>query len=546
MLKPFLSALMLFQIITMKLVAQTNNHVTVQNGTLEGTRDAGSSLLIFRGVPFAAPPVGDLRWKEPQPAKNWQGVRKADKFGNKPMQKPVFGDMGFRSADMSEDCLYLNVWTPAKNMTEKLPVLVYFYGGGLVAGDGSEPRYDGETLAKKGIVVVTLNYRLGIFGFFSHPDLTKESPNHSSGNYGYLDQHAALLWVQKNIDKFGGDPKRVTIAGESAGSISVSVQMASPLSKDLIAGAIGESGAGINPTLASLPIAEAEKSGLAFAESIKSGSTIASLRAMSASDLLDAAYTPGQTRTATTPTIDGYLLPKTLPQIFEAGQQAKVPILVGWNSAEVPYQVVMKADAPTLVNYKKAVTALYNDKAEQVLKLYPAASDKEVVKVATELSSDRFIVYSTWKWADLQIKTGGKPVYRYVFSRIRPAMSAAMGNAKPGLAGGVIKGDAAKAAPEVPAAVGASHASEIEYALGNLASNKVYEWTPDDYKVSATMVDYFANFIKTGDPNGKDLPKWDGNTGKAPVKYMDINVKSEQKTESDRERYLFLDKEYMK
>lgn len=545
MLKPILGALLLFQVVTMKLAAQTSNQVTVENGVLEGTRDSGSPLLIFRGVPFAAPPVGELRWKEPQPVKNWEGVRKADQFGNKPMQKPIFGDMGFRSANMNEDCLYLNVWTPAKSMKEKLPVLVYFYGGGLVAGDGSEPRYDGETLAKKGIVVVTINYRLGVFGFFSHPDLTKESPNHSSGNYGYLDQHAALVWVQKNIDKFGGDPKHVTIAGESAGSISVSVQMASPLSKNLIVGAIGESGAGINPTLASIPLAEAEKSGVAFVESIKGGS-IQEMRAMSASDLLDAAYKPGQTRTATTPTVDGYFLPKTLPQIFEAGEQAKVPIMVGWNSAEVPYQVVMRADAPTLENYQKAVSTLYGDKSAEVLKLYPASSDKEVIKVATDLSSDRFIVYSTWKWAELQIKTGGKPVYRYLFSRVRPAMTAAMGDAKPGLAGGVIKGEAAKNAPPAPAPVGAAHASEIEYALGNLASNKVYDWTPDDYKVSATMVDYFANFIKTGNPNGAGLAKWDANTGKGPVKFMDIDVKSVQKTENDRARYIFLDKEYMK
>nr|WP_310590113.1 carboxylesterase family protein [Dyadobacter chenwenxiniae] len=543
--KPLLAAVFCCMSATIPIFAQTtSNQVTVENGILEGTRE--SELLIFRGVPFAAPPVGELRWKEPQPARNWSGVRKADQFGNKPMQKPIFGDMGFRSKDMSEDCLYLNVWTPAKTMTEKLPVLVYFYGGGLAAGDGSEPRYDGEALAKKGIVVVTLNYRLGIFGFFSHPDLTNESPNKSSGNYGYLDQHAALVWVQKNIDKFGGDPKHITIAGESAGSISVSVQMASPLSKDFIVGAIGESGAAINPTLASIPLQEAEKIGAAFASGVKTGGSLAQLRALSANDLLDAAYTPGQTRTATTPTIDGYFLPKTLPEIFEAGQQAHIPILVGWNSAEVPYQVVLKADAPTLENYKKAVGSLYNDKAEQVLKLYPAASDNDVVKAATALSSDRFIVYSTWKWAELQAKTGGRPVYRYVFSRIRPAMTAAMGNAKPGLAGGIIKDDATKKAPAQPAAVGASHASEIEYALGNLSSNKVYDWTPDDHKVSATMADYFANFIKTGNPNGKGLPHWDANTGKGPVKYMDIDVTSQQKTERDRERYLFLDKEYMK
>ncbi|GAA3987663.1 carboxylesterase/lipase family protein [Mucilaginibacter dorajii] len=545
MMKPILAALLLVQIASVKLFAQTNPQVTIENGKVAGVKEAGSAITTFKGIPFAQPPVGDLRWKEPQPVKNWDGVLKADHFGNNPMQRPIFGDMGFRSAGMSEDCLYLNVWTPAKTMNEKLPVLVYFYGGGLAAGDGSEPRYDGESLAKKGIVVLTVNYRLGVFGFFSHPELTKESPNHSSGNYGYLDQNAALLWVQKNVAKFGGDPKHVTIAGESAGSISVSVQMASPLSKDLINAAIGESGAGINPTLNSIPLAEAEKNGVAFAASVQAGS-LADLRAKSAIELLDITNKPGQMRSPMTPTIDGYLLPKSLPEIFEAGEQAKIPILVGWNSAEVPYQFLMRADAPTLENYKKTLTTIYGDKADEALKLYPAATDEEVIKSATALSSDRFIVYSTWKWADLQMKTGGKPVYRYLFSRVRPAMTAAMGNATAGLAGGVVKGDAAKPAPKPAGPVGAAHASEIEYALGNLATNKTYAWTPDDYKVSTTMEDYFGNFIKNYNPNGAGLPKWEANNGKGPVKFMDIDVKSEQKTETDRARYLFLDKDYMK
>ncbi|WDF81085.1 carboxylesterase family protein [Mucilaginibacter sp. KACC 22773] len=543
MRKPFLAVLLLVQLTTVKVIAQTNQ-VTIGNGTLEGVKEAGSPVTIFKGIPFAQPPVGDLRWKEPQPAKNWTGVLKADHFGSNPMQRPVFGDMNFRASGMSEDCLYLNVWTPAKTMKEKLPVLVYFYGGGLVAGDGSESRYDGESMAKRGIVALTVNYRLGIFGFFSHPELTAESPNHSSGNYGYLDQHAALDWVKKNIAKFGGDPDHVTIAGESAGSISVSIQMASPLSKNLINAAIGESGAGIKPTLNSIPLADAEKNGAKFAINMKAGS-IADLRAIPAADLLNAAYSANAT--PNTPTIDGYLLPKSLPEIFEAGEQAKIPILVGWNSAEVPYQFVMRADAPTLDNYKKALNTLYGDKAGEVMKLYPASTDEEVIKSATALSSDRFIVYSTWKWADLQIKTGGKPVYRYCFSRIRPAMTAQMGNAAPGLAGGVVKNNGGMAMPKMPAAVGASHASEIEYAMGNLGGNKVYAWTPDDYKVSETMESYFANFIKNYNPNGAGLPKWDANTtGKSPVKFMDIDVKSGQKTENDRDRYLFLDKEYMK
>src|SRR5258708_4737217 len=230
------------------------------NGVLEGVVEA-SGIRSFKGIPLAEPPVGTLRFREPQPVHNWKGVRKAAAFGPRAMQLPLFSDMNFRSNGMSEDCLYLNVWTPAKSAKEKLPVLVYFYGGGFVAGDGSEPRYDGESMAAKGIVTITVNYRLGVFGFMAHPELTRESPHHASGNYALLDQSAALKWVQQNIAAFGGDPKRVTIAGESAGSSSVSAQMASPLSKNLIDGAIGESGSPINPTLAPVPRSEGEQTG---------------------------------------------------------------------------------------------------------------------------------------------------------------------------------------------------------------------------------------------------------------------------------------------
>src|ERR1700761_2745809 len=241
-------------------IAQNNLQVKTANGTLEGTVDS-AGIRSFKGIPYAQPPVGNLRWKEPQPAKNWDGVRKADHFGANAMQKNVFGDMNFRSSGMSEDCLYLNVWTPAKSAKEKLPVLVYFYGGGFVAGDGSESRYDGESLAQRGIVTVTINYRLGIFAFFTHPDLTSESPHHASGNYGLLDQNAAIVWVKQNIAAFGGDPNHITIAGESAGSFSVCAQMLSPLSRNLIAGAIGESG-GFSKVSS---LAEGEKNGVVFA-----------------------------------------------------------------------------------------------------------------------------------------------------------------------------------------------------------------------------------------------------------------------------------------
>jgi para-nitrobenzyl esterase len=512
------------------------------NGDVEGTLNSATAVASFKGIPFAQPPVGDLRWKEPQPAKNWNGILKADHFRSSPMQKNVFGDMMFRADSMSEDCLYLNVWTPARSSKEKLPVLVYFYGGGFVAGDGSESRYDGESMAQKGIVALTVNYRLGVFGFMSHPELTAESPHHASGNYGLLDQHAALLWVQKNIAAFGGDPKRVTIAGESAGSIAVSAQMASPLSKDLIAGAIGESGAMIKPTLPAIPLADGEKNGLALAQKL-GASSLAALRAIPAAKLLEDASKPGMPPNS--PTVDGYFLLKTPGEVFAAGEQAKVPLLAGWNSAEIPYQAVTYGDMPTPENYVKKLKIFYGDKADEALKLYPGATQDEVIKSATALASDRFIVYSTWKWAELQAQTSGKPVYTYVFSHPRPPMVAAMGNAKAGLAGGVVKNGAEAPSKMPPPLTGAAHASEIEYAMGNLAGNKVYAWTPDDYKVSATMENYFANFIKTGNPNGRGLPQWPANKGNSVTQYINIDIVPRVEAHN-RARYLFLDQDYTK
>ncbi len=259
--------------------------VKTSNGLLKGTGESG--ITIFKGVPYAQPPVGDLRWKEPQPAKNWDGTRNADHFAARAMQLPVYSDMMFRSNGVSEDCLYLNIWTPAKTGKESLPVLVYFYGGGFVAGDGSELRYDGESMARRGIVSVTINYRLGVFGFLAHPELTNESPHHASGNYGLMDQTEALRWVHKNIAAFGGNPENVTIAGESAGSYSVSAQIVSPLPRNLFAGAIGESGSllGLNPMIS---LKDAEKHGLKLGDSLGAHS-IKELRALPAEQVLQVA-----------------------------------------------------------------------------------------------------------------------------------------------------------------------------------------------------------------------------------------------------------------
>jgi para-nitrobenzyl esterase len=530
-------------IIITNTIAQTGNEkslpqVKTANGILEGTSESG--INVFRGVPYAAPPVNDFRWREPQQVKNWSGVRKADKFGPKAMQLPIFGDMNFRANGTNEDCLYLNVWSPSKSGKDKLPVLVYFYGGGFLAGDGSEPRYDGEAMARRGIVSVTVNYRLGVFGFFSHPELTKESPHHASGNYGLLDQSAALQWVQKNIAAFGGDPGKITIAGESAGSFSVCAQMASPLSKNIIAGAIGESGSLLGNATASLQ--DAEKSGADWAKSINKNS-LADLRAMNADDLLKATAKAGF---GTFPVcVDGYFFPKSPLKIFDGGEQAHVPLLVGWNSQEMVYQMLLGADKPTLDNYKKAVQKLYGDKATEAMKVYTASTDEEAEKTATEMASDRFIGFSTWRWSDVQGKTGSKPVYRYMYARPRPAMRAEMGNATANLAGGITKDTTGKA-PKVPLPKGAVHSAEIEYALGNLSTNRVYDWQPEDYTVSEIMQAYFANFIKTGNPNGLGVPYWPAvaSNKQTQVMYIDVNTRAE--TEKTRDRYLFLEKQMKK
>ena len=529
-------------LLNLSLAAQQHEHTSVRtkisNGVIEGYQDAEKGLDIYLGVPFAQPPVGDLRWKAPQPAQDWSGVLETKAFAHSPMQTNVFGDMKFRSPGTSEDCLYLNVWAPAEKPAEGLPVLVYFYGGGFVAGDGSEPRYDGASMAQKGMVAVTVNYRLNIFGFFAHPELSAESPYGASGNYGLLDQNLALKWVQENIAAFGGDPSRVTIAGESAGSISVSAQMASPLSKDLIAGAIGESGAAINPTLAPVPLAEAEKIGKEFVE--KAGyHSLAELRAASTEEIFQA-YNDSK-RFGFPSVIDGYFYPKTLPEIFRAGEQAQVPLLLGWNSAEIPGMAFMQGQPYTEEAYVAKVKEVYPDNYEQVLKLYPHSSAKEIELSATALASDRFIAYSTWKWFDLHRKHSEQPVYRYLYSKLRPPLRDK--TLASGLAGGTVKKD--ENAPEAPKAVGAPHACEIEYCMGNLHLVDDYAWTKDDYKVSETMQNYFANFIISGDPNGKGLPKWPAaEAADTTPPVMILDVKSKAVEAEDDARYLFLDKAY--
>ncbi|HXR83760.1 MAG TPA: carboxylesterase family protein [Hanamia sp.] len=537
--KSFLFLPVLF--LAASLFAQQNNFLAIRartvNGVVEGNYDTKTGMQFYFGIPFAKPPVGDLRWRAPQQLDNWNGVKITKRFGPRPVQFDVFGDMKSRSDGLSEDCLYLNVWTPAKRNTKNLPVLVYFYGGGFVAGDASEPRYDGESMAKKGMVVVTANYRLNIFGFLALPELSKESPYKASGNYGMLDQVAALKWVQNNISAFGGDPKKVTIAGESAGSISVSLLMASPLSKDLIAGAIGESGAAIKPTLPPVPLAEAEKTGLDFAK--KAGyPTLAQLRKLSTREVYEI-YNESK-RFGFPLVIDDYFLSAPLPEIFNTQKQAKIPLLVGWNSAEIPGVAFMQGKPFTEENFIEKVKNAYPEDYEKVLKLYPHSTAKEVEQSATDLASENFISYSTWKWFDLQRKNSSQPVYRYLFSRIRPPLVDK--NAAPGLAGGTQKKNDQN---KMPPLIGASHASEIEYCMGNLYLVNDYAWTEDDYKVSETMQDFFANFIINGNPNGTGLPQWNAaKTNDPSPDVMDIDVESKDIQAPNDARFELLDEEF--
>jgi len=509
------------------------------NGTVAGVV-LPSGVRAFRGIPFAAPPVRELRWRPPQPASNWKGVRQADRFADQCMQARVFGDMMFRNSGVSEDCLYLNVWMPEPRGTAKLPVLFYIYGGGFVAGDGSEPRYDGESMAKRGIVVVTISHRLGIFGFFSHPELASESPHHASGNYGLMDQMAALQWVRANIAAFGGDPKRVTIAGESAGSFSVSAQMASPLAKDLFAGAIGESGAFFSTTIPTPLHTETEPNGLKFGDAV-SARTLAALRALSATEVLEAAGRPGAPRFG--PNIDGYFFTESPAATFAAGRQARVPLLAGWNSEESNARALVN-EAPTPENARAQFTKIFGDRAADAAKVFPASTAAEAQQSLTDLASDRFIGYSTWKWLDTHASTSGKPVYRYLYAHPRPPLVASMGDARPGLAGGIVRGGGGEAPP---AATGAVHSAEIEYAMGNLPLNPVFAWAADDHKVSETMQAYFENFIKTGNPNGPGVPEWPsgGVNRRGEVQRMRIDVNSRAEVEP-RARYLFLDQVYSK
>jgi para-nitrobenzyl esterase len=494
--------------------ASSGPQVKTASGVVEGKSDG--PVNVFLGIPYAAPPVGDLRWKPPVPAAKWTDARKATDFGPHCMQGKVYGDMNFRDSGGSEDCLTLNVWVPSKPVSAKLPVMVWIYGGGFVAGTTSERRQDGTNLAQQGVVVVSMNYRLGIFGFFVHPELAKESEHHAAGNYGLLDQTAALQWVHENIAAFGGDPGNVTIFGESAGSFSVSAQMASPLAKGLFQKAIGESGGAFYSGGLSFEPRSVREEKDAKAASDKLGvSKLSELRALPADKILEIFGKPGPEGFRFGPDVDGYFLLESVPAIFAAGKQNDVALMAGWNHDEGSFEVAGNPQKPTAESMKAGAQKDFGDKADQFLKLYPTDTPQHVMRSVQDFAGDKFIAFSTWAWLEAATKTGKQPVYRYRFDLGPPS------------------------GPKGPQ-MGAYHSAEIEYVFGQLDSKADVKWSPETRALSAQMQKYWANFARSGDPNGAGLPKWPVYSGADgwPVMYLDSTSAAHK--DDLRERYLFL------
>ncbi|KAB7732431.1 carboxylesterase family protein [Rudanella paleaurantiibacter] len=467
--------------------------VAITGGRISGTHSTQGDVQIFRGIPFAAPPVGNLRWKAPQPVQPWTGVRRCDTFGPSPVQG-VPAPFGPWSAEylipkepIGEDCLYLNVWTQRRS-GPKQPVLVWVYGGGFNSGGSGVPIYDGEAMARKGIVFVSFNYRVGSLGFFAHPELTRESGRGASGNYGLMDQVAALRWVNQNIAQFGGDPNNVTIAGQSAGSMSVNCLVATPLAKGLFQKAIAQSGANMAAPGPSLQ--QAEESGVKLAQAL-GATTLADLRALPASQIIQkAAGTRG-------PIVDGYVLPQPIPAIFAARQQNDVVLLTGWNEDEG-----MRFGPPqTAEAYRKQIEQQQGPNAADFLQHYPANTDAEAATSQMRVSRDMIFGAQNYAWANLQSRQG-KPVFVYRFRRKVPAT-----------------GEYAH--------YGAFHTGEVAYAYDNLRfiDKSLRPLQPADDELARQMSAYWANFIRTGNPNGTGLPTWPAySVGSKQVLMLDTQI----------------------
>ena len=465
------------------------NALSTEGGQIADVAPDASGVRSFKGIPFAAPPVGALRWKAPQPVKPWEGERQANQFGPRCMQSARLGNIDPLNPRMGEDCLYLNIWTPAKSADERLPVMVWIYGGSFNVGAGSEPWYDGTNLAKKGVVVVTLNYRVDVFGFLAHPELTAESGHGASGNYGFMDQIAALQWVKRNIAAFGGDPGAVTIFGESAGSLSVSTLMASSVAKGLFQRAIGQSGAILYPDrspFALPPLAKAEQAGVSFAVGL-SASSIAELRAKPADEVLQAAVAnPTGTSVSRLPILDGYILPMDAIEIFSKGEQNDVALLVGSTTDEGTLFARRVQPPPTQESFVEQVRKRFGDRADLVLSVYSADTPEQARASFAALLGDDLISYPTWLWGSLQARTGKAPIYRYSFELRPPAPETSL----------------------TPlAAPGVFHTAEIVYVWDNLQVRD-WPWRPEDRQMAQLASSYWVNFAKSGNPNGPGLANW--------------------------------------
>jgi carboxylesterase type B len=473
--------------------------VKVAGGRVTGVPGKDASILVFKGIPFAAPPVGNLRWRAPQPVVPWQDVRKADHFSPSCMQSivqenPPWTYEFMTHTEIGEDCLYMNVWTPAKSAGANLPVFVYIYGGAFTSGSGAVPTYDGEGLAKKGLVVVNFNYRVGIPGYLAHPDLSKEADYHASGNYGELDQIAALAWVRANIAAFGGDPARVTIAGQSAGSMSIHAVIASPLAKGLFERAIMESGgngiggAAGGPASNTRNLADAEAAGARFAES-KGAHSIAELRAMTWQQLTAPAAAGGRGAAVPSgPIVDRYFLPLEEMKAVAERKHNDVPVIAGCNLGELGPGGGMgsgggrgqAAATATLEAYQAQARQQYGDLAEEFLKLYPAAADQDVAAVRAQVTRDRGLS-GMYLWAKHRNKTSRTKAFLYLFDHTLPGPNSER--------------------------LGAFHSAELPYVL-NVLDMSDRPFTDADRKLAATLSSYWANFTKNGDPNGPGLTVW--------------------------------------
>jgi para-nitrobenzyl esterase len=463
------------------LTAAIEEPVHLDAGLVSGIAGSNAEVRVFKGIPYAASPAGKLRWRAPQPAAHWDGVRAADEFGAMCMQPAFRGATGAAGAavtppKMSEDCLFLNVWTAAKTAEDKRPVMVWIHPGGYTTGSGATPGFNGEALAKKGVVLVTINYRLGAFGFFSHPELTKESDRRGSGNFALMDQAAALQWVQTNIERFGGDPHRVTVFGDSAGSSSIANLMGSPQLKGLFQRAIGESGAWMGLSLGrTRKLADAEQDGLKIASAMQA-QTLEELRAKPPEDVLKAGRAGG-------PVIDGWFIPEDVGAAFAEGKQNDVPLLVGSNQDEGTFFL----QPTTAEKFIERARKRFGDQADAFLKLYPAGSDEEANGSQLAAFRDE-LAFVMRTWARAQTKTGHSKAYLYYFTHQPPPP-----------AGASVRGGLGS---------GATHGAEAQYVFQNLLPPRA--WTDLDHQVSDILSSYWTNFAANGDPNGKGLAKWPG------------------------------------